>query len=125
MSIKIKPLLKNELIVMPFRNGSSWDIQVVRYNKQSALSSIPWIPLSYDNKFKIPSYFNMYEAELIGVQLAVAICNRDNKYDTVYADRSKFSLCNMINKETKEKAYKYITTHKGSIKILDIKNKFI
>lgn len=122
----IKPLLKNELLVnvKRIKNGN-YEISIVRHDKQSALGRLAWLKLNYNNEFLLPSYFHRDEAELVGLQIAVLLCNKNSSYDSIFVDRSKITSYNIKSREIIEKAKKYITINKRNIKILDIKNKFL
>lgn len=122
----IKPLLKNELLVnvKRIKNGN-YEIGIIRHDKQSALGRLSWLNLNYDNEFLLPSYFHRDEAELVGLQIAILLCNKNKSYDSIFVDRSRITSYNIKSREIIEKARQYITINKGNIKILDIKNKFL
>ena len=112
----IKPLLKNELLV---------NVKRIKNGKQSDLGRLSWLNLNYNNEFLLPSYFHRDEAELVGLQIAILLCNKNKSYDSIFVDRSRITSYNIKSREIIEKARKYVTRNKGNIKILDIKNKFL
>jgi len=120
----IKPLLKNELLVnvKRIKNGN-YEIGIIRHDKQSALGILSWLNLNYNNEFLLPSYFHRDEAELVGLQIAILLCNKNKSYDSIFVNMGRITSHNIKDKEIIEKAKQYVTRNKGNIKILDIKNK--